>query len=244
MGYIQGGSAVLVRALADAIASGNGEIYLSCPAQAVYCCSGERRLAVASLRGELHADVLVLAVPLAIAARLTAAAFPQWSAALARIPTTAVVCGLFRLARHITSYFWVNINDKRVQLNGFIEYSNLNAAADTWGGEILYAPTYLGSDDSRLLWSDEKWTEWFSQNLSILCPDFGDLVTATVISRDLYAQPVCAPGFAAQVPPIHGPVPGLFLVEATQLYPSDRTISGMIGLATQAAKLATEHPLT
>jgi len=43
---------------------------------------------------------------------------------------------------------------------------------------------------------------------------------------------VCPPGFAARVPALaNAPIEGLHLLDSSLLYPSDRCLSGMIGLA-------------
>ncbi len=239
MGYFDGGSAVLLDALVERIQAAGSEISLSCPAEAVRSEDG-RVKSVATAAGEIEADAVIVAVPLSEAARLVADSLPKWSEALANLPAIAVVCGLFRLDSAVTPYFWVNINDSRLPINGFVEYSNLNRRRETWGGEILYVPLYLAAEDPRFAWSDDQWVTFFRDGLSQVSPGLQDAVTAAVVTCDRYAQPVCGPGFAQRVPPIAGPASGLFLVEASQLYPSDRTISGMIGLAGQAARLADE----
>ncbi len=236
MGYFDGGAATLLDALATRAQAAGACITVGCPATALRASTG-RVKAVETAEGELEADAAILAVPLPVAARLSAEALPDWSRTLDEVPTLGVVCCLFRLKEHLTPYFWVNINDRRVQVNGLVEYSNLNQNG-RWDSEILYVPMYVAQDDPRWLWSDEEWAWYFNENLSILWPGFPNLVVGKVITRDTHAQPICTTGFAKRVPPLAGPAAGLFLVEASQLYPSDRTLSGMIGLATKAAGLA------
>jgi hypothetical protein len=48
---------------------------------------------------------------------------------------------------------------------------------------------------------------------------------------------VCPTSFADQVPAHTTPVAGLYLIESSQLYPSDRTISGTLDLAAKVADL-------
>jgi hypothetical protein len=57
------------------------------------------------------------------------------------------------------------------------------------------------------------------------------------VSTDPYAQVVCPVGFGERVPPHRTPVSGLYLIESSQLYPSDRTIAGTLELAHETAKL-------
>jgi hypothetical protein len=55
------------------------------------------------------------------------------------------------------------------------------------------------------------------------------------VFRDRYAQAICTTNFASRVPSVRTPIAGLYLTDSTQLYPSDRTISGMFGMAQQVA---------
>ncbi len=115
--------------------------------------------------GELGADAVLMAVPLPVAARLTAAELPDWSAQLAAVPYLGVVCALVRSEEAATPYFWVNVNDPRIPFNGFIEYSNLNRSRKSWKGGALYVPMYLATDDPRFSWSDNEWTVFFREGL-------------------------------------------------------------------------------
>lgn len=239
MGYLEGGSEVLVTALAERTFGHRGEVHKPCAVAEVQVRDG-RVCGVVTAGGEVEAEVVVLAVPLAVASRLIALALPQYSERLRSVPSMGVVCGLLRLNRHLTECFWVNVSDGRVPFNGFIEYSNLNPSAEVWGGEVVYVPVYLEPSDERFEWSDDKWVEFFKAGLAVVEPEVGELLSATVITRDKHAQPVCGTGFSGRVPPIAGPAPGLFLVEASQLYPSDRCLSGMIGLGNRAAELIEE----
>jgi protoporphyrinogen oxidase len=234
MGHLKGGSEVLLLALLDRLQRAGVEVHLGCPATGLVFHAG--RAAVDTPRGELSGEALVLCIPLPVVARLAAPALPAWSQALATIPYLAVVCGLLRLRRHLSPYFWVNVHDDRMGFNGFIEYSNLNRSAEVWGGEVVYVPVYLPADDPRFAWADQQWAQFFTRGLAVVDAELPELVTACIISRDAHAQPVCTTGFARRVPGLQAPAPAVYLVEAAQLYPADRHLSGMIALARDAAQ--------
>ena len=71
--------------------------------------------------------------------------------------------------------------------------------------------------------------------------DFADLAEDWVLGyrvfRDRFAQAICTTNFAQRIPPIQSGIGGLLLTDSTQLYPSDRTISGMFGQARRVAAL-------
>lgn len=239
MGHFAGGSETLFERLVERIAGHGGKINLETVAVAV------RRLRAGEWNaetsgGELSGRAVIMAVPLPVAAALTQQELPEYSSQLAAVPYLGVVCVLLRAERTATPYFWVNINDRRVAFNGFIEYSNLNRSPQAWGGEVLYVPMYLPPDDPRFSWPDGQWAQWFREGLRQVNENYERSVTLEVVTRDIHAQPVCTPGFADRRPAIKAPAQGLFLVEASQLYPSDRCLSGMIGLASLAARRAAE----
>jgi hypothetical protein len=59
----------------------------------------------------------------------------------------------------------------------------------------------------------------------------GDDVVDFRVFRSPYAQAICPTGFKDRVLPVKTPVPDLYLLDSTQLYPSDRVLSALIGLA-------------
>lgn len=58
-------------------------------------------------------------------------------------------------------------------------------------------------------------------------------------SRYRYAQPICEPGFLAELPPVSLPIEGLWLADTSYYYPEDRGISESIGFGRKMAKEAT-----
>ncbi len=237
MGHIVGGSCALFDALIDRLSSAGAEVNLGCNAQAL--CRTPSGLTVRTDRGELSCDAVVLAIALPEAAKLLQPLDGDFAGQLSAVPYLAVLCGLVVLESPMADYFWVNINDPAIPFNGFIEYSNLNPSTGVWGGHIVYIPVYAPRDSEAFLAPDDLWRERFIQSLARINPAAGESAKQVTITRDIYAQPVCEPGFAARIPPIKTPVPGVYLLESTQLYPADRNLSGMIGLANRCAQLIT-----
>lgn len=239
MGYFEGGSETLLSALAERAQAGGARITTG-----VSALKTRRDVAghwgVQTDKGDIDGDAVVMAVPLPVAADLVRDDLPAWSEALEAVPYLGVVCVLVRADGPLTRYFWVNVNDERIAANGFIEYSNLNPGQEAWEGDTLYVPMYLPADDPRFWWEKDQWARYLSEGLGVIDGAYPGRITAQVVTRDVFAQPVCTPGFAGRVPTMIGPKPGIFLVEASQLYPSDRCLSGMIGLAGLAVKRAEE----
>jgi hypothetical protein len=146
-----------------------------------------------------------------------------------------VACLVVHLAESISGSFWCNINDSRIPYSGIIETTELNPAAGS-GDCLAYIPHYLTVDHPRFHYPDETFRQEFVRVLGLLKPGLGEsAVRSFRVYRSAYAQAICPPGFGGRVPSTRTPMDGLFLIDSTQLYPSDRTISGTVGLARQVA---------
>jgi len=148
---------------------------------------------------------------------------------------------MLKLRQPVTDGFWINVNDPRVPFNGFIEYTNLNPRIDAGKPHLLYVPFYLPPGDARFAQPDAELFLDCLAGLRIVRPDVtADWVLGYRVFRDRFAQAICTTNFAQRVPTIQTAIPGLLITDSTQLYPSDRTISGMFGQARKVAELVRE----
>jgi len=235
LGYMYGGAGELIARLAQRIRSAGGSIYPKTPVGGIVR-QASGRLQVQTERGEREYESVICAIPAPLAAGLLAD--DPAAAGLARVEYIAVVCVLLILDRPVTDSFWINTNDHRIAFNGFIEFSNLNPAVAN-GKHLLYFPYYCHPSDPQFGKSDEALLEEYTEALRLIRPGLsGANVIQGRVHRDLHAQPVCPCGFSKVIPPFQGPLPGIFVLESSQLYPADRNLSGAIGLAKQVAELA------
>jgi len=239
MGYFEGGTETLLRALREAIVRQAGSVSVRTPAEAVLAGGGRvRGLRVAGAEREY--EVVVLAAPLPQAAALLPAELGDYRRGLEQVRFLGVVCLLLWLDQELTGNFWCNVHDSRLPLNGLIEMSALNPATGR-GGSLIYVPYYLPVEAPRFGFSDQEIMAEALQTLAVLKPgvDRGS-VRAFRVFRSRFAQAICTVGFR-RVQPLHStPLAGLYLLDSTQLYPSDRTLSGTIGLAQKVSQLVQE----
>lgn len=231
MGYFEGGSQTLMGAVENAIRKLGGVIHLDSKVQRVTNSSGAFKVILDSGR-QLDFDRVVVCVPLPIAAELVKDMAPEYSHRLLSIDFIGVVCGIFRIRKRVTDAFWLNINDPRIHVNGWIEYTNLNPLKQISRDRIVYVPLYLPVEDKFFSMSEESLKRAFFAMLRIVNPSLTEnSVTGFRAFKSPHAQAICTAGFRDKVPLITGPVRNLFLLDSTQLYPSDRTLSALIGLA-------------
>ena len=183
---------------------------------------------------------MVSAVPLPVFLRMAPDEPRDYFDRLAEIDFIGVICITLRLKRAVTENFWTNVNDPRIPFNGFIEYTNLNPITPD-GSAIVYMPHYLPGKHERFGFSDEQLFDEAFDALALVDPGLRrDDVIDYAVSRDPFAQVVCPVGFADVVPDHKTPIEGLYLIESSQLYPSDRTISGTLDLAHNVTDLILE----
>jgi protoporphyrinogen oxidase len=241
LGYLEGGSPVVLEALAGDFRSRGGKIRLSAQVEQILLEAG--RATGVRLMGEtLPADVVVSTITTGRFRELARGLEGPYMDRLARIPTIGIFCLFLRLSRSVTPYFWVNANDPRVPFAGMIEYTNLNPLPSLGGDTILYVPQYLPAEDPRYSMTDEEVQRSYLDALALINPSFDkSWVRFAAVFRDRYAQPLCLTDYRETTPPIETPVQNLFLTDSCQLHPHDRTISGSFGLGIEAAERATRR---
>lgn len=241
LGYLQGGSETLVRAITSRLESShNCSVRFGTKVQQIIT----DRTRVRSVRlasGEVIPCAAVIST-LALSALRSLVEFSdhEYSNRLSRIDYLGVVCGLLRLREPLTQSFWLNINHSRIPFNGVIEYSNLNADARyaLGGGAVVYIPYYLRTNCKRYRMNDAALREEFIEALPLVNPRFRpNWVEDFRISRATHAQAICTVGFAALIPDHRSMLPGLYLTDSSQYYPEDRSISAAIRLGRRVAGL-------
>lgn len=241
LGYLVGGTQALIDALACKIREMGGTIHTSSPVTAVGVNDG----AAANIQVDGRVapfDKVVSTLALPLVRKLLPESCEGYRKSLAQIKYIGVVCMILKLVRPLTDSFWVNINDPSISFNGIIEYTNLNPRPDFAGSKIAYIPYYLMTRNPRYRYTDEALFNEYSVALRLVSGDFvpGEVQDFRVF-RDPFAQAICTTNFSRIIPEQKTPVRGFYLLDSTQLYPSDRTVSGMIGLAKQLAETIREE---
>ena len=238
LGYIEGGSQVVLEGLGRDFAARGGRIILNAAVEQILLEGG--RATGVRVGGEtIPADAVVSTVTTSRFRTLAAGLDGEYVERLKRIPSIGIFCVFLRLSRPVTPFFWVNTNDPRVPFAGMIEYTNLNPVPELQGDHVLYVPQYLSADDPRYAQSDEEVLRKYADALALVNPAFDRRwIRFSAVFRDRYAQPICLRDYRTTTPTIQTPVANLLLTDSCQLHPHDRTISGSFGLGIEAARLA------
>ncbi len=236
LGFVEGGSQVVMDALGERIRQGGGKIHLGATVDSLILDVGAVRGIVTDGRPRYFDSVISTgAFPTLLKLVPASLTDPYWEN-LRSMEWMGIVCVFLRAKKRITKYFWTNVSDPRIHLPGFIEYTNLNPLPHLGGDSIVYLPLYLPISDPRFTRPDEEIIREFLGYLEIINPGFStDDVSFVKVVRERYAQPVCDVGFGGRIPSIRTPVSGLYATDSTQILPDDRTISNSLWLGKSAA---------
>jgi protoporphyrinogen oxidase len=239
MGYLEGGTGVLLDTLQRALEARGVVIHAGRPVAGVLADGGR----VNGLRladGSTYAcDRVLSTIPLALLADLLPREWAEYAAGLKDVQYIGVACLSFKLKRRVSPYFWLNVHDARVPFNGIIEYTNLNPMA---GEHIAYVPYYVATDHPVYRTSDDALIGQTWKAIRLIAPHLvDDDLVASHVARTPFAQAICTTHFLRKVPTSRTPIQGLHLLDSVLLYPEDRTQSGSILKAFQCAEELAAH---
>jgi protoporphyrinogen oxidase len=230
LGFLDGGSRVFVEALVRAVCAKGGRIDLETPVERLYL-EDSRARGVRAAGRDLPADAVISTIPLSFLVGIAPDLPPSYREQALDLGNVGVRCIVLKLARPLTPYFWINVNDE-LPVCGLIEYTNLNPPDAFQGKTLLYSPLYVPATHPRYRSPDEEVLEETLESISLIEPRFdSSSVVSYRVFREPFAQPVCPVGFTRRLAPIRTPVGNLFAADTTHLLPHDRSISDSLALA-------------
>lgn len=234
LGYLEGGSDTLLKAMKADIEAHGGEVRLGTPVSRVVIAGGQvKGIEVA---GQLETfDKVISTIPLPYVPRLMPDLPAPVLARFESVKNIAVVCVIAKLRKRVTENFWLNSNDPEMDIPGLVEYSNLRPLDQ----HIVYVPFYVPGEHPLFAEPDQAFLDKVRTYLKKINPDLGDEDFIELrASRYRYAQPICEPGYLDRLPPVALPVQGLWVADTSYYYPEDRGISESIGFGREMAKAA------
>ncbi|WP_130619623.1 NAD(P)/FAD-dependent oxidoreductase [Dyella amyloliquefaciens] len=234
MGYLEGGSTTLLKAMERFILERGGRIHLREGIDKVDVSDG--RVTGIVVAGEHKpCDAVISTAPIQYVPRLVPDLPPDFAARIDAIKNIPVACVILKLKQPLSENFWMNINDPDIAIPGVIEYSNLNEMSPS----ILYAPFYMPKTHPKWASSNDALIDEVIGYLSRLNPAFKtDWVISRHCHRYDFAQTICPPGFYDMLPSMKTPIDGLYMADTGYYYPEDRSINESVHVARELAALA------
>ncbi len=235
LGYLDGGSDTLLRAMRADVEAHGGVFRLKSPVSRVAMDGG--RVEGVEVAGQLERfDKVISTIPLPYVPRLMPDLPPDVLAQLKAVKNIAVVCVIAKLRRAVTENFWLNTNDPDMDIPGLVEYTNLRPLDH----HIVYVPFYMPGEHPKFADGDQVFLDKVRAYLKKINPDLvdDDFIDMRA-SRYRHAQPICEPGYLDHMPPVALPVRGLWVADTSYYYPEDRGISESIDFGRKMARDAT-----
>lgn len=231
LGYLEGGSEILVKEYCRRIEARGGRIVVNAPVTKVTTAHG--KVNGLSARGlEESFDAVVSTTPLKYVPRMVPDLTAEERDRINAIENIGVVCAIFKLRRPLTKYFWTNVNDADMQIPGIIEYTNLNPLENT----IVYVPFYMPKTHPKYSAPARDFISEVRRYLPRINAAFrDDWVLAAHASRYEFAQTVCTPNFFARLPGMATSIKDFFMADTAYYYPEDRSISESVRVGKRLA---------
>ena len=237
LGYLDGGSSTLLEAMRARIEALGGRIHLKSGIDRVTTDGTGKVRGIVVGGVECAVDNVVSTAPIQYVPALVPDLPEEFAARIRAIKNIPVACVILKLKQRLSENFWMNICDESIEIPGVIEYSNLNPGA---GPTIVYAPFYMPKTHPKYARDNQAFIVETIGYLSKLNPAFEpDWVLATHCHRYDFAQTICPPGFAAQLPPMRTPIAGLYMADTSYYYPEDRSISESVKVGRELARVVT-----
>lgn len=219
-GYLLGGYATLLKAMAARIEQSGGQIHLRTPVQEIVLEGG--RAVGLRLGGEVRRfDAVAATVQTSIFQRLIPSAPAEYKAFLDKTQYLGIVCPLMVLDRPLTGYWTVNITDDRYPFTGLIETTSYINPTDVGGHHLVYLPKYTQPGSEWQAKSDDEIREIWLSNLEAMLPTFKrEHVRYFLVHREKFVEPLHGLNETDLIPPMQTPIPGLILATTAQIYPA------------------------
>jgi protoporphyrinogen oxidase len=227
MGYLEGGSSTLLRAMESFIMTRGGRIHLKSGIDKVETSDGKVTHII--INGETKTcDTVISTAPIQYVPRMVPGLPEDFIERINGIKNIPVACVILKLKHPLSENFWMNINDPSIEIPGVIEYSNLIQTSPA----IVYAPFYMPKTHPKWSRSNDQLINDVIGYLPKLNPAFSaDWVISRHCHRYDFAQTICPPGFYEMLPPMKTPIDGLYMADTGYYYPEDRSINESIHIA-------------
>ncbi|MCY3934517.1 MAG: FAD-dependent oxidoreductase [Chloroflexi bacterium] len=241
-----GGFQAFNEALAAAVRAQGAQIHLNAPVRALQFPQGQPTLETP--QGSQRFDrVLITGSPRLLLRLAPQLAETDYGAQLRSLRSIGAICAIFSLREPLLTdgTYWLSLPAQSADRsrNEFpflvlVEHTNFIDRRHFNGEHLIYCGDYVPSDHEYFQLDEASLLARFRAALPKVNANFrDDWLRRSWLFRAPYAQPVPTLNHSAHIPPSQTPLPGLFWVSMSQVYPWDRGTNYAIELARRAAAL-------
>jgi protoporphyrinogen oxidase len=230
MGHIRGNLQCVIDALQSKITDLGGRIHTDAPIERFVVRNGSICGVEAAGKEHDH-DVLVSTIP-----------HPQYQKLLPKelreenarsVEYMGIVCLLLVMKKRLTPFHTLNLVDETTPYTGIIETTNVIDPTLLNGRHLVYVPKYLSPQNRHWLSrTDEDLKQECIGHLARMFPSFSESDVDTFwVGREAFVEPLYTLDFYKRIPPVVGPVKGLFVANNSQTYPFLLNCESVVSLA-------------
>ncbi len=230
-GVIDGGYAVVMRALNRQLEQLGVTIHTNTPVRAVKPTSVGAGV-ITNTGGAHHFDEVVLTVAPKLAAAICPDLKPAESARLNDVPYQGVICAALLLKKPLSPYYVVNLTDGNLPFTGVIEMTALTGPQQFGGHSLVYLPMYLPQSAIEWSMSAVAIRDHFLHGLEMMYPSFDrNQVVDLKISKSRQVLPISTLNYTADVmPPVKTSLNHVRFINAAQISYGTLNVNETIGL--------------
>lgn len=151
---------------------------------------------------------------------------------LAAVKYQGIVCASVLLKNPLDRFYVTNLTDPWVPFTGVIEMSALVDRSEFAGNHLVYLPKYVAPDDPVMSEPDDSIRERFTAALERMYPHFRRAdVLAFQVARVKHVFPIPTLGYSDRVPSMRTSLPGVFLVNSSQIVNGTLNVNETLQLA-------------
>lgn len=236
-GYVRGGYARVIERLEASLAEAGVTIRRGTPVERIDPRPGASGVVIHTKAGGVESfDGCVLTAASPLAAGLCPSLSAGERTRLQSIPYLGVVCASVLLSKPLGPYYVTNIVDGSIPFTGVIEMTALVDPQELGGRHLAYLPKYVDPNDSLLKASDEEIEHRFKADLLRMYKHLGpEDIVAFKVARARYVAALPTLNYSELVPQVATSIPGLYLVNSSQIVNGTLNVNETVQLANRAA---------
>ena len=234
-GYVSGGYARILDNFTSHLQEEGVTIRVGQPVTGIETVAGRSRVRFKDGKFETF-DHVILTTAAPLAARLCPSLSSSERARLEKVRYLGIACASLLLRRPLGGFYVTNITDEGFPFTGIIEMTTLVSPSQFGGRHLVYLPRYLAPEDKFAALDDSEIRNQFIDGLTRMYPEFreSDVLTFRV-SRVRFVMPIPCLGYSDLVLPFDTSVPGIHLVNSSQIQNGTLNVNETIALAERAA---------
>lgn len=240
LGYYRGGFQAFVDGLAAVVQQQGASLRTGARVQGIApAAKGGLRVSVAGEAPAVYDTVLSTVSP-ELMQRLAPDLPAHYLAALRGLRSMGAVVTTVALKQPLMPpVYWANIPKREgLPFLALVEHTNMIDRSHYDGDHLIYIGDYLEAEHPYFGLEVDALLAEFAPHLVKFNPAFrSDWVTGAWVHKARYAQPVPPVGYAAMIPDVRTPLPGLYFASMSQVYPWDRGTNYAVEMGRRVAQM-------